>query len=257
MIGKKMNELLIPVERDKAKLRKTALILLGLIIFGGVWIYMAYEKYAQNSAKDTRPAYVGQLFQNLKVIRQDGKEQGLDELKGKVWIMAAMSQTQPETCERSAGILRALALKYRDCSDVCFLTLVIDPGAPEQATSTLSSFAQRLTASLPQWWVATADPVTLHKYLKDKFKLGVLAHQSEGKWVYDTSLVLVDRDMKLRKAVIPQQRGGAPYVTGFDFDLAAQWDERGVKTGTDKTNVDQLLEVLEKTIEYLRVTPSK
>lgn len=252
-----MKELLIPVERDPVKLRQTAWILLALIAVGGIWIYVAYEKYAQNSARDTRPAYVGQLFQNLRVIRQDGKEQGLDELKGKVWVMAAMSQSQPETCQRSTEIIRSLAEKYRDSPDVGFLTLVVDPGEPETAKSTLESFAQKLGATLPQWWVATADPVTLHKYLKDKFKLSMLAHQNEGKWVYDTSLVLVDRDMKLRKAVIPQQRGGAPFVTGFDFDLAAQWDARGVKTGTDKNNVEQLVAVLVETMELLRRAPSQ
>ena len=148
-------------------------------------------------------------------------------------------------------MVKAMEEKYRDNPDVAFVSMVIDPGAPETATTVLSEAAAAQNASLPKWWFATTEPVILHKYLKDKFKLGTLPHQVEGKWDYDTSLVLVDRQMKLRKAVVPQQRGGAPFVTGFDFDKAAQWDAQGIKTGTERSNVEEMILLLEKTIDIL------
>jgi hypothetical protein len=79
----------------------------------------------------------------------------------------------------------------------------------------------------------------------------MLPHQKDGRWVYDTSLVLVDRNMKLRKAVVPQKRGGPPFVTGFDFAQAASWDDKRLKTGTEKTNVEEMQALLEATMEIL------
>jgi cytochrome oxidase Cu insertion factor (SCO1/SenC/PrrC family) len=252
-------EKLIPVERDEKKLRRTAWMLVAFAFFGGSAIFFAYKKYEHKSFQDDRPAYVGQLFQNLRVIRQDGRESGLDDLKGNVWIMGAVSVTQPETCARTMAVMKSLSETYNDRNDVILVCMVIDPGPAENVVAALSSESTKQGATLPQWWFATADPVTLHKYMKDKFKLNDLAHLENGAWVYDTSLTLIDRDMKVRRAVVPQKRGGPQFVTPFDFDQSAAWDEKGVKTGTERTNVDELKFLLEKTIGHLlsETTPAK
>ncbi len=240
-----------PAVRDEKKLRRTAWILIAFAIFGGIMIYWAYERYASNANKDGRPSYAGELRHNLPVVRQDGKRVGLDELQGKVWVLNSISVTQPETCAIAVRVMQDLAKKYADQPDVVFISMVIDPGPPEQAAAMLKAEAERQGAALPRWWFATTEPVILHKYLKDKCKLGSLPHQVEGKWDFDTSLVLVDRNLKLRKAVVPQQRGGPPFVTGFDFNQASGWDKRGVKTGTERNNVEELQFLLENTIEIL------
>jgi cytochrome oxidase Cu insertion factor (SCO1/SenC/PrrC family) len=240
-----------PAVRDEKKLRKTAWSLVAFAVLGGVMIFWAYERYALNMNKDGRPSYSGELRHNLPVLRQDGKRVALDELQGKVWILHAASATQPETGALPMSVMKSLAKKYAGRSDVVLLSFVIDPGAPEQAAAVLRAAAEKQGATLPQWWFVTTEPSVLHKYLKDKCKLGSLPHQENGEWKYDGSLVLVDRNLKLRKAVVPQQRGGPPFVTGFDFDQAAGWDERDVKTGTERNNVQELQFLLENTIDTL------
>ena len=249
-MGKFTGEL-VPAVRDEKKIRRTAWILAAFALVGGVTIFSAYVIKANDSRNDNRPAYVGQLFQNLALVRQDAQRTGLDELKGKVWIMTAVSVSQPESCARSLGVLKTLEEKYRNNPDVAFVCMVIDPGPPENAAKILADEAAKHGAVLPRWWYATTEPAILHKYLKDKFRLGSLPHQEEGKWVYDSSLVLVDRGLKIRRAVVPQQRGGPPYVTGFDFDQAAGWDAKGIKTGTPRNHVEEMQLLLEKTIDQL------
>jgi cytochrome oxidase Cu insertion factor (SCO1/SenC/PrrC family) len=241
-----------PVPRDEKKLRRTAWILVFFALVGGVVIFMAYERYASQANREGRPSYVGELRYNLPVLRQDGIRTGFDELQGKVWILHSISVSQPETCALSVQVMKDLAQKYQGQDDVVLISAVIDPGDADQAGAKLQAEAARLGAKLPQWWIVTTEPKVLHKYLKDKCKLGMLAHQDQGTWVYDTSLVLVDRNLKLRKAVIPQQRGGPPYVTGFDFAQASSWDTKGVKTGTERSNVGEMQRLLEDTIEILR-----
>ena len=83
-----------------------------------------------------------------------------------------------------------------------------------------------------------------------------MPHQKDGKWIYDSSITLVDRDRHIRRAVVPQKRGGQSYVAAFDFDQAAEWDAKGVKTGIDKTNTEQLEFLLNQTIEELLAQPA-
>lgn len=240
-----------PASRDEKKLRRTAWVLVAIAVVGGIMIFSAYERYASNANRADRPSYVGELRHNLPVVRQDGKRVALDELRGKVWVINSISVSQPESCELAVQVMQKMAKKYASRADVALISMIIDPGPAEQAADKLRAEAERQGAQLPQWWFATTEPVILHKYLKDKCKLGMLPHQKDGKWVYDSSLVLVDRNLKLRKAVVPQKRGGPPFVTGFDFAQAAGWDAKGIKTGTDKSNVEEMQALLEATIEIL------
>lgn len=240
-----------PAVRDEKKLRRTAWILVCFALLGGVFIFAAYERYASNANKELRPSYVGELRYNLPILRQDGVRIGLEELQGKVWVLNSISVTQPDTCALAVRVMQEMAKKYESREDVVFISTIIDPGPPEQAAEVLKQEAQRQGAKLSQWWFVTTEPAVLHKYLKDKCKLGMLPHLEEGRWKYDTSLILVDRNLKLRKAVVPQQRGGPPFVTGFDFSQAAHWDEKGIKTGTERNNVAELQYLLESTVEIL------
>lgn len=240
-----------PAPRDEKKLRRTAWVLVAIAVVGGIMIFSAYERYASNANRADRPSYVGELRHNLPVVRQDGKRVALDELRGKVWVINSISVSQPESCELTVQVMQKMAKKYASRADVALISMVIDPGPAEQAAEKLRAEAERQGAQLPQWWFATTEPVILHKYLKDKCKLGMLPHQRDGKWVYDSSIVLVDRNLKLRKAVVPQKRGGPPFVTGFDFAQAAGWDAKGIKTGTEKSNLEEMQALLEATIEIL------
>ena len=72
---------------------------------------------------------------------------------------------------------------------------------------------------MPQWWVVSQRQQELHKFVKNEFKLAQFPHQENGKWVFDTSLVLVDRNRHVRQAVIPQKQGGPPFVARFGLSM--------------------------------------
>jgi hypothetical protein len=108
-----------------------------------------------------------------------------------------------------------------------------------------------LGADLPQWTVASNERPTLHKFIKNEFKANQLPYEKDGEWKFDRSLFLIDKDRHVRKAVVPQKRGGAPYVASFDFEQAYKWDVERIKTGTDHSNVEQLEVLLGDTIEIL------
>lgn len=243
-----------PAVRDPRKLRRTAWVLVAIMIIGGVLILRAYDRFAADKANDDRPAFVANRLtkeKDLRVVRQDGSQGELFDLDGKVSVIHAVSADHPETAALTAEVIARLAVHYADEPDVTFVSLVLDPVEPEEVTAQLAAAAETLGADLPQWWVASTDPTIIRKYVKKEFRASVTPHLKDGRWVFDTSVVLVDRNRHLRRGIVPQKQGGPPYTANFDFDQAAGWDAKGVLTGTARTNVEELEALLIRTIDQL------
>lgn len=243
-----------PVTPDPKKLWLTAGILVLVMIVGGIAVLKAYEGYTKKQSGNERPAMNTNRLtpeKDLPLIVQDGSRKALLDLSGKVIVIQVVSSGDPSLSARTNAVMRKVAGEYASNADCALVSLVVDPGAPENAKAALESVAEVLGAKLPRWWVGTNQPELLHKYLKKEFRASVFPHQKDGKWNFDTSVVVVDRNGVIRQPVVPQKQGGPPYVGPFDFDQAASWDERGVKTGTDRNNVEELQHLLLKTIGEL------
>ena len=240
-----------PVKSDPKKNLITALILVAVMIVGGIVILKAYQKRTQEGEKDDRPSLMTQISEtkDLNYIRQDGKVTDLLSLKGKVILVQSLPQSQPD--DVTVAIMQRMSEKYADNPDFALVTLVLDPGPANELRGQLEEVAGSLGAELPQWTVASNERPTLHRFIKNEFKANRLPHEEAGKWTYDKSLVLIDQERRVRRAVVPQKRGGASYVAPFDFDLAAEWDEKKIKTGTERNNVQELELLLADTIELL------
>ncbi|MFT3990494.1 MAG: hypothetical protein QM680_03700 [Luteolibacter sp.] len=246
-----------PAVRDPKKLRRTAYILVGIMLISGVLILIAYNRWADSQKKDDRPAFIARLTgeRDLPVLRQDGSRAGIYQLRGKVNIIQTITASQPETSQLASEVMQRLAKHYAGNPDFALVSLVLDPGPSETAKPAVISTAERLGATLPQWWVGTNESELLHKYVKKELQANDIPHLSGERWVYDTSLVVVDKNRHIRKGVVHQRQGGPAYVVTFDFEQAAQWDARGVKTGTDLTNAQQLEKILIQTIDTLLAEP--
>jgi cytochrome oxidase Cu insertion factor (SCO1/SenC/PrrC family) len=240
-----------PVEVDPKVLRRTAWILVVVMVLGGSLILIAYQKMAREVAKDTRPSYVTQISERKDLLfkRQDGELAELKWMKGKVVVVQSVPRADVD--ELTTGVMRRLAERYKERDDFELVTLMLDAGGQDEVDEELKDLAEKLGAELPKWTVGTNEQETLHKFIKNEFKANLLPYEKDGKWKYDGSLVLIDKDRHVRRAVVPQERGGAPYVTGFDFQQAAGWDRDEIKTGTEFTNVEEMERLLIKTVEIL------
>jgi cytochrome oxidase Cu insertion factor (SCO1/SenC/PrrC family) len=251
--------LLEPVVPDPRKLRKTALWLVVLMITSGVGIYAAYMKWgikqAEKEAENARPGLVGRIDDKSEfgVVRQDASGAKLSELFGKVWVVCGVSVKQPETWQATREVLLRLNERYAGNDDFRIVCFTVDPN--QEVPAVLDAAAKELGVGLPKWWFAAAGEEYVHKFLKNKLKLGSVPHVKDGRWIYDSSITVVDRDRHIRRAVVPQKRGGPPYVAAFDFAQAKEWDDKGMRTGVDKTNTEQLEFLLTKTLDELLAQP--
>ncbi len=240
-----------PVNPDPKKLRRTAFILVAIMCIGGFIILTAYQKHTQEGAKDDRPNLAFQISEtkDLRFVRQDGQISDLMALNGKILVVQVLplAQRDPLTID----VMKRVAERFRDREDVALVTLLLDPGPAEGLTGQLEEMADQLGAGLPQWTVASNDRPTLHRFIKNEFKATRFPHEKDGRWIYDSSIVLIDHERHLRRAVIPQKRGGAPFVTPFDFEQAQEWDAKGIRTGIELNHVEQMEVLLNETIETL------
>jgi hypothetical protein len=248
-----------PAIRDPKKLARTAWSLVAIMVIGGVLILKSYEKWAVKQSADDRPSIVHRIQKerDLRIIRQDGKTADLFDLRGHVFVINVISLKHPESSARSLAVMKRLAEKYSSTSEFNLVSLVVEPIPAEQIVSEFSQAAATHGMKLPQWWLGGNEPDTLHKFIKNELKATMPPHEKDGQWAFDPTLVLIDKNGHLRRAVVPQQRGGPPFIATFDFDQAAKWDADGKKTGTDLSNEAQLEVLLAATIEKLLAEPFK
>ncbi len=246
-----------PAIRDPKKLRNTALVLVGIIFLGGWLVLKAYDKWSLQQASDERPAIIYRITpeRDLRMLRQDGKTVNLVDLRRNVVAINVTSLRDPQAAELSMGVMQRLAEARAETKDFSLVTLVLDPMPREKLESTLAETAKSAGATLPRWWVGSNVPADLHKFIYNQLKATVSPFDKNGKWEYDSSIVLIDKNGHIRRAVVPQKQGGPPYIATFDFEQAAGWDAKGVKTGTSNTNVAELEILLNKTIDKLLAEP--
>ncbi len=251
-----------PAVRDPKKLRRTAWTLVAIMLLGGWLILRAYDTWATRKSLDDRPAIVHRIKKerDLRLMRQDGKLADLFDLRGKVFVLNAFSLRDPQAAQRSMAVMRRLAENFREQPDFHLVSFVIDPLPAESLAATLAGSAAAQGIGLPQWWLGSNEPSTLHKFIKNELKATVYPNESGGKWNYDPSIVLIDRNGHIRRAVVTKTRNGKPTrpgVVAFDFDQAAQWDRDGLQTGTERSNEEELEILLAKTIGALLAEPTE
>jgi len=247
-------EPLEPAVRDPRKLRRTALWLVAIILASGIGVFAAYLKWAARQADDDRPGFIGRIDNKAEfgVVRHDESAAKISELFGKVWIVCGVPVTQPDGWQATREVLLRLHQRYAGRDDFRIVCFTIDPNREEPAV--LAAAATELGVGLPNWWFVGAGEEYVHKFLKTKLRLGVMPHQKDGKWVYDPSLLVIDRDRHIRQATLKQGKYRRQKVS-FDFEQAAKWDAEGRTAGLEKSNSATLEELLVKTIDELLAQP--
>jgi cytochrome oxidase Cu insertion factor (SCO1/SenC/PrrC family) len=248
-----------PAIRDPKKLRNTAFVLVAIMIFGGFFVLKAYDRWAASKAGDDRPAVVWRIQKerDLRMLRQDGQSADLADLRGNVIALNVISLRDPEAAERGLAVMKRLAAARAGTEDFHLVSLVVDPLSEDDLIPKLAETAAAHGMELPQWWLGSNEAATLHKFIKNELKADTYPNETSGKWDFDTSVVLIDRDGHIRRAVVPQRQGGPPFIATFDFQQAAAWDDKGVKTGTDRNNQQELEFLLNQTIDKLLAEASQ
>jgi cytochrome oxidase Cu insertion factor (SCO1/SenC/PrrC family) len=243
-----------PAERDPRKLRKTALILVGLMVVSAVGVLYAYMGWSEQQAADDRPAIIARLGDDMEfgVVRQDSSGGKLSDLYGDVWVIHAVCPSQPESWKATREVIQRLNKHYEGRKDFHIVTFSID--ADKDGPEVMLPLSKELGGDLPKWWFASAGQTYVHKFLKNTLKGGIMPYQKDGKWIYDPVITVIDRDRHIRQATLRIGKYRRQPLT-FDFEQAANWDSQKRTEGLQKSNVETMEDLLYHTIDQLLSHP--
>lgn len=250
-----------PAERDPKKLRATAIKLVIFIVLSGIVLTFAYNRYlSERSEKSDRPSFLTKITEpEVELLTADGEMRNLQDLKGKVTLVITLPiEPQPESKPSLEALKKVMEhFKEREVKP-SILAFVLDgsntdPGIMKGVLSEYGSEPEVLRV------VADQDgKSSLRSFLKAKMRFNIIPAEKEGKFVYDTRLVLLDQHLHVR---------GHPGASrGWDFEKVAGFDqeyEQAKKEYPDKEIVppEYTTEILTKmlidAIEYLYENPDE
>ncbi|MFC5051309.1 hypothetical protein ACFPK9_11890 [Rubritalea spongiae] len=206
-----------PAERDPKAIRRTVLILIGLMIAGGVIIwykYMEQQKRDQEEVIAGRSPRISRLTKNFAGVCQDGESRGLDDLEGKVWVVAPVVPNHPEENKIQLAKMQDLAEHYKDRDDFHLVCIsVADPN--EHGYEELAEMAKTVNADIDQWWFMAAEEKAVIGFLKDHLKMAHIKERSgEDAEKYGK------HDIAAQLRVVDQSRRVRGEHQQFDFDFA-------------------------------------
>ncbi|MEO1857876.1 MAG: hypothetical protein ABGY95_11015 [Rubritalea sp.] len=207
-----------PAERDPKAIRRTVIILCLMMAVGGpaiIWAYFQKDAKDRQEILDGRSPRISHLTKNFAGICQDGESRGLDDLEGKVWVVAPIVPNHAEENKIQLAKMQELAERYKGREDFHLVCLsVADP--TKHGYEELAKIADEVGADIKQWWFMAAGEEKMIGYLKDHLKM---AHINERKAEDAKKFGKYDVPAQLR--VVDQSRRVRGEHQQFDFDFAA------------------------------------
>lgn len=198
-----------PADVNPAQLRKTALILVGLIFVGAIAITSSYIATAKKQKQDFRPAFVNELKGHVMLQLSDGKIVNTSDIEEDIWLYYQTSFEERDSHEERE---KALALLPEEGVKQVVFFVDMDPN-DEQDRAQMATLEQE-----PGVWKVAAKAKVLEKYLKSGMRFGTVPHMKDGELIYDSSVALLKRDR-------PEGKNPRIHIRGEMFDFKKSKEE--------------------------------
>lgn len=160
---------------------------------------------------------------DFSLTERSGRQIGLANLLGKVWIANFIYTQCTETCPIQTAQLARLQAEFAGEEDLRLVSITVDP--QRDTPGALSRYAERYGAHPGRWLFLTGDKRAIYRLAKEGFSLGVVdpddqaqtsrhlpllgptpalaTHGSKGLIIHSARLVLVDRQARIRAYHLP------------------------------------------------------
>lgn len=233
-----------PADVDPAQLRKTAFILVGLILIGAVAVTASYIATAKKQQEDFRPAFVSELKGHMKFQLSDGTVVNTSEIEEDVWLYYQTSFEERDSHEERE---KALALLPEEGVKQVVFFVDMDPNREEDQAKMATLESEEGV------WKVAAKAKVLEKYLKSGLRFGTIPHVKDGKLIYDSSVAVLKRDR-------PEGKNPRIHIRGEMFDFAraaAEAEKRGMPEAEKGYREDWFLRTINHLLEEGDPTDSK
>jgi len=137
----------------------------------------------------------------FKFTERSGKEMGLSDLQGKVWIADFIFTRCQGMCPLLTGQMAELQEKLAQF-DIKLVSFSVDP--EYDTPQVLSEYASRYHTQENRWFFLTGPKITMWNFVTDGFSLGVTEPTQEDlkagaePVIHSNRLVLVDQEGNIR-----------------------------------------------------------
>ncbi len=249
-----------PADRDPKKLRATAFKLVIFMVFSGVFLTFAYNKYRERTSDSDRPSLLTKITEpDVELLTSDGQMRNLQDLKGKVTLAITLpSVPQPES-EASLDALEAIMAAFKGKPEKPTILVFVLDGTntePEKMASVLAEYGKEPEVLRV---AANADGKTsLRSFLKAKMRFNITPTEKDGKFVYDTRLVLLDQHLHVRGHPGASHGWDFEKVAGFDREYAEAQEKFPEKEiNPPPYTTEKLRAMLVDSINYLYENPNE
>jgi protein SCO1/2 len=132
----------------------------------------------------------------FELVNQDGKNFGLRDLRGKIWIADFIYTTCPGPCPMISNRMSELQEPLKN-TDVHLVSFSVDPA--KDTPQILRGYAEKLGAEPGRWDFLTGPQSMIYNLSRNGFKLAISdGSDAYGIPVHSTRMILVDRHGEIR-----------------------------------------------------------
>ncbi|MEJ6572801.1 MAG: hypothetical protein QNL01_15870 [Akkermansiaceae bacterium] len=195
-----------PAERNPAELRRTAFILVGIMLIGAIAVLSAYiiKTKEQNEVNVGRPPITSKITRNFAAKNQDDKLVAIYDLEGKVWFAVPICVSQLDENKHALAMMKEITAHYIGNENVRFVAVSIEGVDQGVKPEDMKRAMVELGIDDPRWWfLTTGDTNRQRGYIKDQLRIGLVSPRNEGdaagKWKFPSQIALIDREMHIRQ----------------------------------------------------------
>lgn len=249
-----------PADRDPKKLRSTAIKIVIFMIFSGIFLQYSYTQYRKRTADSDRPSLEAKITETeVDLLTADGQLRNLQDLKGKVTLVLTLSkEIQPES-RPTLDALREVVDAFKESAEKpVILVFVLDGAntAPSEMSGVLAEYGTE-----PEVWRVAADDdskSSLRSFTKTKLRFNQMPVERNGRFEYDTRLVLLDQFLHVRG--VPDSNNGWDFAAVLEMEKkfeAAQKEHPDKELVPLPMTTARLRETLITSIKYLYANPNE
>jgi protein SCO1/2 len=178
-----------------------AVIGLGIVLGTALWLKLGPQPRfgVVGQSGDERLKQYGPV-PDFKLTERSGKDVGLAQLRGKIWIADFIYTTCTDTCPLQTAAMAKLQKEFAEKSNLQLVSITVDP--ERDTPQILSAYAAKHEADARRWFFLTGQREQIINLVRDGFHLSVTALADSagpsGMIAHSPRFVLIDNNGQIR-----------------------------------------------------------
>ena len=178
-----------------------AVVGLGIVLGTALWLRVGPQPRfgVVDQSGDERLKQYGPV-PDFKLTERSGKDVGLAQLRGKIWVADFIYTTCADTCPLQTAAMAKLQKEYAGRPNVQLVSITVDP--ERDTPQILSAYAAKHEADAQRWYFLTGQREQIINLIRDGFHLVVAAlpdsTEANGMIPHSARFVLIDNNGQIR-----------------------------------------------------------